>query len=468
MDRVKIIEDLKAARAALESLPTDTKFDEDQTKVYDENTAIADRCIADLTALDERAAKVDAVRNFAFDESNRIDGDAAKGIDTDKGVQHMKRTADIYDLGTIDRSVGPKAVAHEMRERALSAIETSGKHLTDSHRETATRVLETARHSDAPEIARFILQTGSEEYMDSFEAFVRSGGRERAAMSLTGANGGYMVPFTLDPTIILTNDGAANPMREICDVVTITTDDWNGVSSAGVTAEWLAEATEAADASPTVAQPTITANKAAAYLFGSYEVLADSGFASEVLPLIVDAKARLEATAFAVGSGSGQPEGVVTGVAAVTASRVAATTNDVVGAVDVYALSSALPPRYRPNASWLAEFGTINDIRQFDTSGGSAFWANLGMDTPEQLLGKPIYEASAMDTSLVSGSNDDVLIVGDFKAGYKIVDRIGLEVLYDNMVLGSNRRPSGQAGFFAYWRVGGKCVNTSAFRVLRA
>ena len=95
----------------------------------------------------------------------------------------------------------------------------------------------------------------------------------RAAMSLTGANGGFLVPFTLDPAVIISNTGVAgNPIRQIARTERVTTDDWNGVTSAGVTAEWLAEAAEAADASPTFTQPTITVHKAAAYLQASIEV----------------------------------------------------------------------------------------------------------------------------------------------------------------------------------------------------
>jgi len=56
------------------------------------------------------------------------------------------------------------------------------------------------------------------------------------ALSLTLANGGYLLPFVLDPTIILTNSASANPWRRISRNVTTTSSTWNGVNSAGVTA----------------------------------------------------------------------------------------------------------------------------------------------------------------------------------------------------------------------------------------
>ncbi|WP_254076253.1 phage major capsid protein [Streptomyces sp. P3] len=197
-------------------------------------------------------------------------------------------------------------------------------------------------------------------------------------------------------------------------IKTITTDTWNGVSSAGVTAAWLAEADEVTDGSPTFAQPSIKPEKASAWVQGSFEVLADSGFGAEVGPLLADAKDRLEATAFATGDGSGKPKGVVPAVAAVSGSVVASATTDTYAVADVYAVEQSLPPRHRITGkpSWMAAKPIINKTRQFDTAGGSSFWANLGMGQPEQLLGAPIYEASAMDGTINAGAENYTLLLG--------------------------------------------------------
>jgi len=85
---------------------------------------------------------------------------------------------------------------------------------------------------------------------------------------------------------------------------------------------------------------------------------------------------------------------------------------------------------------------------------------------PPQLLGKPVYETSAMDTTLVSGSNDDALILGDFRK-YYVIDRVGLSVYYEPLVKGVSGRPTGQAGWYAFWRTGGDVVDVNAFRLLR-
>jgi HK97 family phage major capsid protein len=353
--------------------------------------------------------------------------------------------------------------------RALSAADSAPRHVDDAQRERLHDLLE-ADNRHAPLIARHMLLTGSDHYHEEFREYVASRGTYvgeamRAAMSLTDAQGGYLVPFTLDPTIILTNAGTANPFRQISTIKTIATDTWNGVTSAGVTAEWTAEGVEAADASPTFAQPTITPKKADAWVFGSYEVLADSGFASELGRLLADAKDRLESAAFAVANtGATIPRGVVAAVAAVTASIVTAAATNAFAVGDVYNTSDALRPRDASQASWVGNKKIFSLTRRFDTSGGSSFWANLGMGVPNQLLGQPVYEASAMGGVVTTGAN--ILLAGNFSE-YYIVDRVGMAVMYDPIVKGTNGRPTGQGGWFAFWRVGADVVDASAFRLLQ-
>lgn len=431
----------------------------------------------EMAPLAERAARVDGVREAVV---TREEGDGAQGAETVRdSFQVINRPAadDVYDMRSLS-AVEPSRMAGELRTRALRAVEQGPSYMTDEHRASAERIIATDdRHGTK---ARYILEHGSPEYHEAFREFLANpqggptqGRSERAAWSLTGANGGYLVPFTLDPTIILTNNGATNPFRGISTVKTITTDDWNGVTSAGVTAEWIAEATEVADATPTFAQPTITPKKADAYLQGSMEVVADSGISGEISMLIADAKDRLEASAFAVGNGTTQPKGIVTALGLVTASRVAGSSGAAGAAdfvlADVYAVANALPPRYRPNSSWLAEQTNYNKIRRFGegSTGNASFWTDLGPGIPSQLLGRPTYESSEMDTTIVSGSNDDVLILGDFRHGYYIIDRMGLELQFNPMVLGSNRRPTGEVAWVAFWRVGADAVDANAFRELR-
>jgi HK97 family phage major capsid protein len=116
---------------------------------------------------------------------------------------------------------------------------------------------------------------------------------------------------------------------------------------------------------------------------------------------------------------------------------------------------------------WVGHHSTWNVVRQFATANNyHAYWTDFGGGRPSQLLGYSVYNSSAMDSTRVSGSNDDIIVLGDF-SNYVIVDRVGMSVLYEPIVKGSNQRPTGQGGWFAFWRVGGDSVNDDAFRMLR-
>ena len=88
------------------------------------------------------------------------------------------------------------------------------------------------------------------EECEAFRA-VKAVQAERA-MSTTDSAGGFLIPFQLDPSIILSGDGSTNPLRQMARVVQIAGDSWNGVTSEGVDAHWYAEAAEVSDDTPTL------------------------------------------------------------------------------------------------------------------------------------------------------------------------------------------------------------------------
>ena len=83
---------------------------------------------------------------------------------------------------------------------------------------------------------------------------------ERAAMAGgADATGGFALPLSLDPAVLLSSSGALNPIRQLARVITITTRQWQGVSSDGVVASYDPEAARGVRTTrPTLAGPTIT------------------------------------------------------------------------------------------------------------------------------------------------------------------------------------------------------------------
>jgi HK97 family phage major capsid protein len=207
----------------------------------------------------------------------------------------------------------------------------------------------------------------------------------------------------------------------------------------------------------------VTPSKAAAWVYGSYEVLEDTDFGQQLPRLLADAKDRLEEAAFATNTTAGIPIGIVPAATTVVTTG----TTTVIALADVYAVQAALPPRFRnaPGCAWVANVAIINKVRQLDTAGGASFWTNLGKGQPETLLGAPIYESTTMSGAVSSGALE--AIIGDF-GQYIIVDRVGVSMIYDPLVQGSGGiLPSGQAGWFLFWRVGANLTTVNGFRVMK-
>jgi len=387
-----------------------------------------------------------------------------------------RRFRNPWDLSEVRTFGQSKAqVAHELRARSLSAIEKMAG-ADDFVRQAGTQIVERWDDGDS-RIAKLVLATSSPEYMRAWskcaggKGHMLSQDEQRAlerAMSLTDSAGGYLVPFQLDPTVIITANGSRNQIREAARTVVATGDVWNGVSSGAVSWSWDAEGAEVSDDSTTFAQPTVPVHKAAGFVPISIEALEDeANVTQEVARLLAFGKDTLEAAAFTTGTGSGQPTGLVTALAG-TSSEVAPTTAETFAAADIYKMDQALPARYRGNASWLANRAIYNLVRQFDTSGGAQMWERLAADVPPMLLGRPALEAEDMDGAFDATATADnyVLAYGDLQS-YVIADRVGMTVEFiPHLFATGNNRPSGSRGWYAYYRVGADVVNAAALRLL--
>ncbi len=426
---------------------------------WDEKKAEHDRLVA-------RAEKIAEIERAALNPANR-EGHAP--------AVHIKRGDTFANLDHVARGM---VSSEDLRDRALRAVEeTASRSMPSEQVEHASRMIETHRG-----VAQLALLTGSPAYRSAFEKIIENpmtfqgiltpeeSDAVRTAMSTTAGNGGYAIPFLLDPSIILANTGSTNPFRQVSRVVQGTSNKWNGISSAGVTAYWKGEGSAFTDGSPTLAQPSVTAHLGSAYVLGSYEVFEDTDLASQLPMLIQDAKDTLEADAFAVGSGSTAPFGVVTAVTAVTTSRVSPTTAGTfttASLADVYKVLNALQPRYRGRSTWLANDATFNTIRRMaeGVSGEASLWVSgIAADKPDRLLGKPTIEASQVVSTATTGSN--ILLCGDFSQ-YLIYDRLGTSIEYIQNVVDSNGVPTGQRGWVAHWRTGANAIVPDAFRVLK-
>lgn len=435
---------------------------------------------ADLAEIRSMATGVNGGRTLpGSTQGARSDYDRDAILEPDSVEDHRFRNPwDLGEVRTFGRS--QSEVDAEFRSRALAAVEKMPG-CSDHIREAATEILE-ERADNPAKLARQILLTSSPAYLRGWSKMARGKAHTMSteeqsavdaaesfrAMSLTDSAGGYLVPFQLDPTVILTSNGSRNDIRSKCRQVVATGDTWNGVSSAAVSWSWDAEAAEVSDDATTFAQPSIAVHKGAGFVPISIEAMADeANVTMEVAKLLAAGKDDLEAVALATGTGSGQPFGIVTALAG-TGSEINAAADDTFAIADVRSLYNALPARYRSRAAWLANNSIYTLIRAFDTSGGGGFWANLNGDRPEQLLGRDVLEAEGMDGVVTTSGavSNFILIFGDFE-NYVIADRIGMTVEFiPHLFHTGNNRPSGQRGWYAYTRMGADSVNDGAFRLL--
>ncbi|MBK3556296.1 phage major capsid protein [Streptomyces sp. MBT56] len=434
-----------------------------------ERRSALERVRAATQSSDRRPPTLGAERGTPIGSRDSYDLDPILNPDSVED-RRFRNPWDLGEMRTYSRST--EDVGQELRARALCAVEKMAG-ANDRIRSAATDIIE-AWDDKRGTLARMCLATSSPEYMRAWSKLARGKGHmispeeQRAlerAMSLTDNQGGYLVPFQLDPTIIITSDGSQNDIRSVARQVVATGDVWNGVSAGAVSWRWAAEGSEAGDNAPEFGQPSVPLHKADGFVPITYEAMDDAeNVTTEVGRLLAAGKDELEAAALAVGTGSGQPTGIVTALAE-TSSVVTSTTTDTFASGDVYKVDSALPARHRKLASWMGNRSIYNQIRQFDTAGGSALWERISADVPPMLLGRRALEAEDMDGTVTTSQDNFVAVYGDF-SNYVIADRVGMSIEFLPQLMGANGRPTGKRGWYAYYRVGADSVNDGAFRML--
>lgn len=420
---------------------------------------------AELTRLEadrERAAKVAESRaKFASLSVNlpvsTTDVDVRSLNRKEARDRALKRAEESRDVVTLT----PEQERH--LERSLrSGGENDGDYLsrrlliteTPAYRSAFAKAMSTATPAWTPDEARAI---------DEYRRF-----EERAMSEGSTTSGGFGVPVLIDPTIILTGQESLSPIRRISRAISITTQTWKGVSSAGVTWSFDAEAAEVSDDSPTLAQPSIPTQMARGFIPYSIEVGEDyPGFADQMGELFVAGYDELLAQKLVVGAGSGsnEPLGIVTALDADTNVEVVVTTDGSLGIVDITKVWTALPDRAKDKSTWLMGTGTGSTIAGLGDAYGTRTVDLTGQ--LERLRTRPVEYSSYVPDFAGVTTAQNLLAVGDFNK-FAVVQRAGMTVEYIPHLFGTtNNRPTGQRGWFAYARVGSGVLDIRAFRLLQ-
>jgi HK97 family phage major capsid protein len=365
------------------------------------------------------------------------------------------------------RVIGDRNSSAHMSTEEVDAVERQARTSTD----IARRILVTENENYRTAWLKMVTRPNGHMYLDEDERRAIMAFDEYRTMSEgTTTAGGFGIPVFIDPSIIMTAQGSDNPFLRIARTVDVNTNAWKGVSSAGVTWSFDSEGVEASDDSPTLAQPTVTVNMARGLIPYTIEVGQDyPSFAQEMSTLLAEGYDELLVDKFTRGTGTGEPQGILTVLSATAGARVGVQTSGAnFGPNDPYTVWKALGQRFRRRASWLMSVDVNNKIRQIATANVfHAFTESLPAEWADMLFGKSVYESPYMpDTTTSTAANSGLAVVGDFQ-NYVIARRGGMSVeLVPHLTSTTTNLPNGTRAWFAYARIGGGAATTSAFKLL--
>lgn len=387
------------------------------------------------------------------------------------------------------RSLSPR----EVRSRALALIERDGdpvtEHLSDETRTGLSRLIRTASgDTNGAIIAQRTLLTCNEAYVEAFARMVTSSQplltpeqaraiqavAEWRAMNIgTDGAGGFAVPVVIDPTFQLTAQGHPNDIISIARVEVITNDVWRGITTAGSTWTFRAEATATTDGSPTIAGPSVPTHRADGVIKFSLEAGMDIPMFNENMTMILnEGYSEIVVDKLTRGSGSDEPTGIETALDANTNVEVASTTAGVIGAGDLNGLWAALPIRYRNPANrdrqaWMTHTQVNGRIQQLGQDAGAAFTVNLTADGVVQMKGRRAFENDYLDQLPAATAAANLAIVGDWR-NFLVAQRAGMTVEFIPHVFDTTTGlPTGERALFGWARIGSDSINDLGFRMLQ-
>lgn len=389
-----------------------------------------------LELREKRAKAWDAAKAF-LDTKRGADGLlAAEDVAT-----YEKMEADVVNLGKeIDRLERQAALDAELSKPVNTPI--TGKPAAPSGEEKTGRA--------------------TAEYRKSFWNAMRSKMPSHEIMNAlqigTDSEGGYLVPDEFERTLVEALE-EQNIFRTLAHVIQTSSGDRKipVVASKG-TASWVDEEGAIPESDDSFGQVSIGAYKLGTMIKVSEELLADSVFDLEAYISREFARriGNKEEEAFFTGDGTGKPTGVLESAEiGVTAAAATAITAD-----EVFDLYYSLKAPYRKNSVFLMNDSTVKALRKLKDNNGQYLWQpSLTANTPDTLMGRPVYTSAYMPALEASAKG---ILFGDLSY-YWVADRQGRAFKR----LGELFAPTGQVGFLATQRVDGKLILPEAVKILQ-
>jgi HK97 family phage major capsid protein len=311
---------------------------------------------------------------------------------------------------------------------------------------------------------------------DLFAIYLRKGDKVTAQEALqisnamsttTGAEGGFTVPVDI-AKMVIDQLKAFGGMRSVASAInTEAGNDWQFPASDGTseTGEIVGQNAPATGLDITFSQvPLVVYKYSSKKIALPWELVQDSAIdiVAFVVSRLVTRLGRITNTHFTVGTGTGQPFGIVPRSGA---GRVGATgTTTSVTYDDLVRLEHSVDPAYRGSAGYMMHDTSVLALRLIKDAQNRPIFvpgyeagALIEGGAPDRLMGRAITVNQDMP---VMAANAKSIVFGDFSL-YQIRDVMDVQMRrFDDSAFALN----GQVGFCGWQRTGGNLLDASAVK----
>lgn len=289
--------------------------------------------------------------------------------------------------------------------------------------------------------------------------------------------GAVVIPFIDSQIDTLVRE--YSDIRSLANTATISTDKWEQlkmIQSNG--AKWAKDMADFTSQTKnnTLAKLSIMVEDLYGIAIFQDNLINDQAFdlVAAVLSSLAEDFAITEAESFWNGDGDGEMDGIIKAPAVGSGKngfdeieRVETAASTSVTIEDIHELVDALKPAYQNGAQFKVNRSGMTYLRNLRSDSGAGagtgnfLWQpSIALGIPATLNGYPISQAQEL-TSDISAANAEGVVFGNFSRAYKIVDRVGMEVLRDNLTQWPNVAYKGKK------RVGGGVEKGEALKILK-
>jgi HK97 family phage major capsid protein len=293
----------------------------------------------------------------------------------------------------------------------------------------------------------------------------------RAEGVATGSAGGYLVPPGFLDRLLIAMKAYGGLLNEVGKIDTTTGNplQWPGADDTANVGAILGENTQVSQQDIAFTTQTLNAYTYTSKLvLVSLQLMQDAAFDVDgfVSGRLAERIARIQATHIVSGTGTGQPQGIVTGVTNTTTLATGSTTtlgSGTTGYDSLLDLIHSVDPAYRalPETKFVAHDSFLKAVRKVKDTQSRPLWQPdyLAGGDRDTILGYPV----AIDNSLatVAASSTSALF-GNFRRGYVWRNVLGLQMLR----LTERYADFLQVGFLGFIRGDGRVQDPKALAAL--